>query len=299
MSSRKITLKDSNLELTSMLRSLIIVLVFTSLCQWTSIDAIEPLTLADSLYIADSYDAAITEYKRHLFFASESNHKPENYFRLGLCYRNLGEWVKARAFIRIAIELQDMDSIRSAYNLELAITDIASGNYGSAEINLLKLSSFSNQPTYRYKSLFFLQVVYIYQAKWDDYRKLLNSELVLQDTTGVFADQVLLEMISNNNNSGVRAQWLSTFVPGLGQLYSGYPLSAIKAVTINGITGYFAYDRITSGADLIDISYWLFAFHRFWSGSRNQTSNLIKQDRIKQNLLIRQEILHALKIQLR
>jgi len=275
-----------------MVRSLLAILFLVSLSSRSGAQAIQPLDLAESLYKAGSYNEAITEYKRHLFFR-EDDRTPEIYHRIGLCFRNLGDWTNAESMTKMAIELQGDDSLRSAYYMDLVIIYMAAGNYPAAELRLLKLVSFADQPTIRRRASFFRMVNFIYQKKWEACREALNTGSALNEPAATAILMAMLEKYMKSRKSPSTAKWLSTFVPGLGQLYAGHPWSAINAGAINGFLGYNLFNQIRIGAPVSDIGYWVFVFERFWSGNRNRAALLVNQDRIDRDARLRREMLET------
>jgi len=275
-----------------MVRSLIVILLLTGLHSWSGAQPINPLDLAESLYENGSYNDAITEYKRYLFFTGDENN-PNIYHRLGLCYRFIGDWTNAEAMTKMAIDLQEDDSIRSDYYLDLVVTYMASGNYPAAELRLLKLISFSDQASVKRRASFFQMVNYIFQKKWKECRATLSAGLALDDSIAAETLMRRLEKHIKGEKSPSTAKWLSTFVPGSGQLYGGHLWPALNAAAINGFLGYSLVDQIRKGAPLSDVSYWIFMFERFWSGNRNKAAEMVKQDIIERDARFRRELLDS------
>ena len=275
-----------------MVRSLLILLLLTGLHSRSGSQPINPLDLAESLYENGSYNDAITEYKRYLFFTGDEK-APDIYHRLGLCYRYMEDWTKAEAMTRMAIDLQDDDSVRSEYYLDLVVTYMASGNYPAAELRLLKLISFSDQASIKRRASFFQMVNYIFQNKWEECRATLSAGLALDDSTAVSTLMMRMERHIKGERSPSTAKWLSTFVPGSGQLYGGHLWPALNAAAINGFLGYNLVDQIRKGAPLSDVAYWILLFERFWSGNRDKAAEMVRQDIIKRDARLRRELLDS------
>lgn len=278
-----------------MVRNFLLILATISLWSQLNAKAIHPVDLANALQKAGSYNAAITEYKRHLYFSNEDDQTAEINRQIGLCYRSLGNWTNATCMLHKAIDWQESDSLRSIYYLDLAVTHIASGNYSAAELRLSRLSSFTQYNSVRQRASFLLLVAYVYQGKWDACHKALDSGLALWEDKSTTSNILsLLKESTKSKKSPSKAKWLSTFIPGLGQLYAGHPFQALNAAGLNAFFGYYLYDQITSNGSVLDFSYWLIAFHRFWSGNRNKAPRLIHQDRIEKDTKTQQELLNAL-----
>jgi len=257
--------------------------------------AIEPHTLADSLYAVGDYQPAITEYKRHLFFHQRDSKAAEIYYRIGLCFRNIQNWEKAVTAIRKAIDLSADDSLRVQYKMSLGIVHISSGDYSSAEMILLRPALFSKQQSVRTRASFFLALTYIYKNKWKEAKEYMEKTVLLSDsTTPEQLWQVLEKAVNIKYKSPSKAKWLSTFVPGLGQIYAGKPLQALNAMAINGATGYLLYHSIATHFSFIELIGNVTLFHRYWSGNRSRAFEYASQDKIKKDAQLQDEILMAI-----
>ncbi len=278
-----------------MVRNILLIIIALNLFTQIEAQAIQPIDFAESLQKIGSYDAAITEYKRHLYFSPEDNQVAEINRQIGLCYRSLGDWDNAIAIIRKAIDWQESDSLRSMYYLDLAVTNIAAGKYSAAELRLLRLSSSTPYPVVRKRAFFLLMVTYVYQGKWDYCQNALDSGLALWENNEVKAEIVsLLNDRIGKDKSPSKAKWLSTFIPGLGQLYGGHPFQALNAATINGLIVYYLYNQFASGSRVVENLYWFVTLHRFWSGNRSKAPQLILQDIVDNDAKVKKELLKSL-----
>ena len=98
-------------------------LLFTTV----SISVSDPaLDLGDLLFTLENYDAAITEYKRFLFFNADHPQTGEAQFKIGLAYRAQEWWAEAVEAMIAAAQLTTETELQAERRVELAVTLIAS-----------------------------------------------------------------------------------------------------------------------------------------------------------------------------
>jgi len=256
---------------------------------------IDPLNLADSLFSIKAYQPAITEYKRFLFFQGHDDSSAHVYSQIGKCYRNLFDWDKAAESFRNAIDRASNDSLRSEYKIALGVVHISSGDYSSAEMSLLGLASFSKIPAIRARAAFFLSLNYIYRHKWKEAKQYLEENFPISDSSANSELRQLLEKAANTKyKSPALAEWLSTFIPGLGQIYAGKPLSALNAMAINAGTGYLLFDTIDKHPSFIEIFSYGSLFHRYWAGNRNNAAQYVRESNEKKDKKLEMELLQVI-----
>ena len=101
-----------------------------------TVSASDPaLDLGDDLFALGDYDAAITEYKRFLFFNADHPQAGEAQFKVGLAYRAQEWWREAVEAMVTAVQLTTETELQAERRVELAVTLIASGAYDLALLN--------------------------------------------------------------------------------------------------------------------------------------------------------------------
>lgn len=252
----------------------------------------EPLKLGDHFVQLQNYDAAITEYKRFIFFHPDDVRVAQIYDKIGLAYRSQGLWEEAILAMKSAVLNANTDEEKSQFQLNLAVTLIASKNYDLARLELIKVMlRNTSEKTYK-RSLFLQAVTYIYQYRWDDTRKVLKDY-----TTDESLDQLLEKAINLPQKSTTLAKVLSAVIPGTGQMYAGRWGGGLNALGLNGVLGYVAVDAVLKGY-YIDATLWTyFIFRRYYMGNlyRSETAvetyNQEKSQQVAENILQRlQEI---------
>ena len=199
-------------------KSISLFLISTSLffCGFTAIAEEPPLSLGRHLAAQGNYDAAITEYKRFLFFHPKDPRIGEVYYDIALAYRAQGLWTEAIAAFRAATHFATDDEVKSEYQLELAVTLIAAQDYDLARLELIKVTMRAPSALLYRRALFLQAVAYVYQFRWEEARESLRNYTTDERLNMLF--DVAADM---SLKSARLARVLSTIFPGAGQVYVG------------------------------------------------------------------------------
>lgn len=210
-----------------------------------------PLSLGRHLALQGNSDAAITEYKRFLFFHSDDERIGEVYYNIGLAYRAEELWTEAIAALRAATYLAANSEAKSEYQLELALTLIASQNYDLAQLELIKVTMQAPSARLYRRALFLQTVAYIYQFRWEKARESLRNY-----TTDERLDALFDAAINMPRKSTNVARRLSTILPGAGQIYVGDWTGGLNALVLNGTLGFLTVDTVLDG-HYVDAALWV------------------------------------------
>ena len=231
-------------------------------CTYNLQAEVSPVALADHYVKLKNYDAAITEYKRFLFFQPDDDRVPEIYHRIGILQRNLGLLREAIDSIRQAVIRTSDKEQKSEYRINLAVTLIANKDYDLARLELIKVL-IRNPSEALYKRTLFLQgVTYTYQFRWEEAHETLKN---------YSQDEKLDELFQKTDNlpykSKLVAKILSGILPGSGQIYSGNWKSGLNAFALNSAFGYVTVDSILDQNYVDAIMWTYFIFQRYYQGN--------------------------------
>ena len=227
--------------------------------------------LGDHLFTLENYDAAITEYKRFLFFNPDHPQAVEAQFKIGLAYRAQGWWTEAVEAMIAAVQLTTETESQAEVRTELAVTLIASGAYDLALIELIKVHMQSQSVRLRQRARFLRGVAYLYQFKWEQARSVF--QVYLDEMPGAVEaaakiDALFLDAVNQRQKSEKAARMLSTFLPGLGQTYAGDWKKGLNALLLNGLLGYITLNAaIERDYDDALLSFF-FLSYRYYAGNR-------------------------------
>jgi len=254
----------------------------------------EQLKLADNYFSAGQYYNAITEYKRFLFFNPHNRLVTEINYKIGLSYKFDRKWDEAIATFKALTNSND-DSLSYKARLQIGIVYLASGQQNMAEYELLRISTFCKYNTIKLNSYFFLGLCYLYKSDWLDAKEYLDKFYSINCNLNIERIDSLLKLSCNYHyRSPKTAKWLSTFVPGSGQLYAGDVKNSINALLINSLTVYLAVNSILGRQLwdflLIDIT----IFERFYTGNRVKSEDYVNDKNVKINESFRKKIIEEI-----
>ena len=245
-------------------KSISLLLISTSLLfsGFTAIAEEPPVPLGKHLLAQGNYDAAITEYKRFLYFHPADERMGDVYYNIGLAYRAQGLWTEAVTALRTATHLTTESEAKSEYQLELAVTLIAAQDYDLARLELVKMTM-RTLPTQLYRRSLFLQsVASLYQFRWEDARESLRNYTTDERLEVLFEEATNIPL-----KSAKVARVLSTILPGAGQVYTGDWSGGLNALLLNGVLGVLAVDMVLDEY-YVDAALWgVFIFWRYYRGN--------------------------------
>ena len=248
-----------------------------------------PLSLGSHLAAQGNHDAAITEYKRFLFFHSDDPRVGEVYYNIGLAYRAQSLWTDAVNALRIATYYAIDNESKSEYQLELAVTLIATQNYDLAQLELIKVI-LRNPSVQRYRRALFLQAVtYIYQFRWEEAHEVLRDY-----TTDEKLDARFDSALNIPQKSVKVASTLSKILPGAGHIYAGDWRGGLNAIALNGAFGFLAVDAVLDG-HYTDAALWVgIVFLRYYRGSTFRAEKAVEQFNLQKSRQAAEALLQRL-----
>ncbi len=257
------------------------------------------LKTARQLRASGNSESALTEYLRYLFFHPAAPNITDVYFEMGQVYLQLNQWDEAKEAWRQSIKLASADSLKNARRVTLAIQSIAHQNYSLAVLELLKVVSFGKQRPLRRKAQFYLGVAEVYlldfnQAEAAFRRYFSNVPSFFGRKTWTKLLVLLKRGEALRPKSDAVAKWLSTFLPGLGQLYAGDVKNALNALILNGAIGY-GVGQAFFQRDYIDaILEGSLLFQRYYLGNRFHAARLASERPLQRKRKIAAKILDVL-----
>lgn len=254
--------------------------------------AISLLALADSLYFCGNYYDAITEYRRYLFF--DGRKAGYAWYRIGLSYRNMGEFERASdAFRKARMHALTVDE-RERYRVEEALVLMAQGRLEPAQVLLLQASAFCLDPSTRRRAWCLLGVSHICRFNWEEAERCLSNCLSPEDPRWGKIGALLEEGRALRQKSPGKAKLLSTFVPGLGQAYAGDLVAGLNALALNLLTSYLWVRPLIEGRYL-DAGFWFtFLFLRYYRGNRFRAEMIVRERNLKLRRKLAEEMLEVL-----
>ncbi len=235
------------------------------------------LELAEQLYETGNYYEAITEYKRFICFNSEDERVSHAYFQIGMAHRNQAQWEEAVDAFRKSLRTVANDELRDKIRVNIGIVLIASQNYSAAEFELLRVSTFGKYASARRRATFLLGICYLYTFRWEKAREAFRDYF---DRTQVSEwadlDSLLATMNYPEPKSPGLAKWLSTFLPGSGQIYAGDVRNGLNALAINLGMGYLLLHSVLEHRYQESLITYLPLFVRYYGGNRYRAGRIAR-----------------------
>ncbi|MDP2914988.1 MAG: hypothetical protein Q8O91_06005 [Candidatus Aminicenantes bacterium] len=233
------------------------------------------LRFAEAFMDAGLFDEAVTEYKRFIFFYSDSESADVSlaYARMGFALGYEKRWPAAWDALNKAVQTARDERTRDERRLSLAAAELGGCSYAAAKFLLLKLETFSIFPEVRERAMLYHAVTAVYEYDWEDVRLALAEYERSGNARGREEDIARAVALVDEARRGGRkspglAKVLSTVLPGAGQAYCGHWLDGLNALALNTLTGWLLVADIAAGPwdDVVFNS--LFLFRRFYEGNR-------------------------------
>lgn len=248
-----------------------------------------PLSLGSHFAAQGNYDAAITEYKRFLFFHPDDARVGEVYYNIGIAYKAQSLWTEAVTALRTATYLAIDSETKSAYQLALAVTLIATQNYDLAQLELIKVVLRKPSPPLFRRALFLQGVAYIYQFRWEEARNVLKDY-----TTDEKLDAIFDLAVKMPQKSAKIARVLSTILPGAGHIYAGDWRDGLNALLLNGALGFLTVDAVLDG-HYTDAALWAgIVFLRYYRGNTFRAKEAASQFNLRESRRAAEALLQQL-----
>lgn len=252
--------------------SLFSIILFFLFYGFTATAEEHPLSVGEYFFAQGNYDAAITEYKRFLFFHPDDVRIAEVYHNIGLAYRAQGLWTEAITALRTATRHAIDDESKSEYQLVFAVTLIATKDYDLAQLELIKVTLRSPSASLYRRALFLRAVAYIYQFRWEEAREVLKNW-----NTDTRLDLLFDKAIGMPQKSVKVARILSTILPGAGQIYAGNWRSGVNALLLNSALGFLTIDAALDRHYSDAVLWGVLVFWRYYRGNTLRAGQAAEQ----------------------
>lgn len=221
---------------------------------------------ADRLFAEEDYLRAIGEYKRMSFFTADPDSSLYFQYRIGECYRHMGDLESAKSWYdKVLLKGGDNSDLERRAVTGAAICLINRNDTGYARMVLHDYRADSTQ----YDSVsFLLGVSYLKERRWneaeDAFAKIASAELAKS------ARGMLEDASSKRLKSPRTALLLSIFIPGAGQVYAARPGKGVVSFSLNLTLGYLTYKAFHEKRNLDGFLILYFGLQRFYFGNLEQ-----------------------------
>ena len=235
------------------------------------------LAMADSLAGVGFADAAITEYMRFMFFHPESGETAGCHSSISRCYAGLGNHERALDSARASVSAAEQDSLKYHYRLDVAAIHLEMGDVSMAELAASRVLAFCPNRDVRECAALMVAECQLRTYRWRELRSTFSmSEAWQQGQSWARIDSMLHDLESADAKSPDVARWLSTFVPGTGQMYAGDVLDGLHALALNALLGSLLVSSVVDGKVGECIVYFSL-LKRYYQGNRANATRLSEE----------------------
>lgn len=233
------------------------------------------LRTADSLYKAGRYFEASVSYERMLYNNYNIEWDCKALTGKLQCLKKQQQYQVAADFIMRNNDNKFPDSIRSQFLYQQALCLYLAGNFDNClslirQINYL-YPNFDNNRMLQLLNILSLNELKRWQEGQAEYQNFIRHYFP-EDSTAFQNPYIHIPKLKNENT----AQWLSTFLPGAGELYAGKPIEALASIILQGTAIYFG---IVSWQQKYYFSTWFVGaglFASFHNGGVRRSEKLVQ-----------------------
>lgn len=257
----------------------------------------QQLHYAENLFGQGTYDASILEYKRFLFYHPNTEMTDFARYRIAQSHYyqgNLGE--AQRRFIEF-METHFNSPLYHNAQLMLGKTYLDESDYSTARSTFFFVHTANIDKRLSAQAQYLRGWCYAYDRNWlkaiAEFRQVdtILPNTVLSDTSMQIADTMLAN-VPLPLKSPQLAQWLSTFMPGAGQIYAGRVRNGLLSTAINATFFYLLVDALRDERYVDSVGICLVGFRFYWGNRSNA-----KQWAIERNRKLEADLIQKLKQQ--
>ena len=202
-------------------------LICIFLCVLFSIKAAEFIK-ADSLFNSNNFNAAAIEYERVYFISDDNLIKSKALLKKAQCYKALNKNEKALNTLKRINFIGLNDSLQFLIGYEMVLNSYLSAKFNEANAQMELLKYYIKDTSLANETLL-LQIL-IYNELWEfEKSKNITIKYIKNLKLDIKTENEYTKMINDNygkksipkKKNSKKAKALSTFVPGLGQMYAG------------------------------------------------------------------------------
>ena len=204
---------------------------------------------AEHLFDQRAYRAAILEYKRLLFYHPDLPRADLARYRIGLSYYHQGNRKLARQKFEEVTQKFPNSPLHLQAQLMLGRTHFDAKNYSTARSTFFSIVGTDAGGEAAAQARYLRGWCYIHERAWFKAITEFRTVQQLQPNTPLsqISDQLADVTYTNTPlpfKSPQLAQWISTFLPGAGQIYAGKLESGLISGAINAAVCYLLVDSI-------------------------------------------------------
>lgn len=205
------------------------------------------LRYAEHLFNHGNYESSLLEYKRFLFDHSDTDVDDFVRYRIAQGYFYQGNSAKVQQMFEELMKTHPDSPLNPHAQLMLGKSYLDAGEYTSARSNFSKIIHADTDVQLSAQAQYLKSWCYVHEWNWmkgiAEFRKVgrFRPDTSLSMVSNQLADTTLAN-IPLPLKSPDSAQWLSTFFPGIGQIYVGQRRNGLISAAVNAALIYLAVD---------------------------------------------------------
>ena len=210
---------------------------------------VRQLRYADHIFNQHAYRSAILEYKRLLFYHPDTRKADLAHYRIGLSHYHQGNQKLAQKKFEEVTHNFPNSSLYLHAQLMLGRTYFDAKNYSTARSTFFTIASADGSGEIAAQARYLRAWCYIHEQAW--FKAITEFRTVQQLQPDSPLSQIsaqLADMTYANTPLPLKsprlAQWMSTFLPGSGQIYAGKLERGLISSAINVAVFYLLVDAI-------------------------------------------------------
>ncbi|MFN2394938.1 MAG: tol-pal system YbgF family protein [Bacteroidales bacterium] len=247
------------------------------------------LLKAQELYEQGDYFEAGIAFERAYFFSSESKIRLEANLGRSRALKQNGEFLKARNDLQRSLHLRQFPGLHFSILYELAFCEYMAGNYSNSAGVLTQIKHYYPEEYDQNRVLRLDALTNVMsenfieaQEKTLELITRIDTDTRITDSLIVRTMQLFCECAQPWERSVRTASRLSTFIPGAGQVYAGYPgkglLNAGSQLVSLGLAAYMGYNNLFVSGFVIGLG----MFQSFYFGGIRQAGYLAEQKNLEE-----------------
>ncbi|RZT93362.1 hypothetical protein EV201_2523 [Ancylomarina subtilis] len=257
------------------------------------------LSKADSLFSNGDYQLAAIEYERFLYFSSDQTQMLDILYQKAQCYKQLSKFTKAcKTLERIRLYNETPDRY-AQIKKELSLCYYLDNQIQKAQIQISQLRHKLKNKNLPKETLLVEIFILNELKKWDMAEELAkeyintnevnNKTLALQKIDSLYSKKNLPKLKSIE-----KAENLSRFIPGSGQMYCGKVLEGSFTFLFNGAFLALGIQQILTKFYLTGYAAGFGVLHKTYTGNMARTKHLAIKVNHERHTLFNESIINYL-----
>lgn len=243
---------------------------------------------ADSLYENGDFFQAGIAYEYIVYTTASRETKVLAQIKRIDCFTQDGSFKEAQHYAEKVSLLQIPDSLQFIIRYKRALNAYLAGHFNEAKSHFLQLRFYHRENVFErdYYPVYLLTLNELKEwqtakKEWLAWINQSNLALMQKDSLAQIVETLYHKKNIPKLKSIKRAKTYSTFIPGSGQIYAGYPLEGIFNLTIHLASLAFAAEEILAGFYITGYLGGFGLFQKLYFGGIRRTEYLVNKTNYK------------------